>query len=300
MEDALEAIENHPFMILKKEDFATMRINWQDKASNIKEIAKELNIGLDSMIFMDDSPVEREWVEKSLPEVLVVDMPSDPSYYVDTLYSIAELHRLYISEEDKKRTEMYASQKKRDELKDSSSNILDFYESLNMEAIIKDIDDFSFNRVVQLINKTNQFNLTTRRYSEAEISKMQNNREYRIFTLELTDKFGDNGIVGVMIIKLNTEYAVIDTFILSCRVMGRTVETALLAVIAEIVKENDVNILQGEYLPTAKNKPVIDLYSNHGFKDIHNDNHLWEIDLSKNDIKAPKYIKIKMLCTKIK
>jgi len=281
-EDALQVIRNHPGMRLRDEHFAALRINWEDKASNLRALAEELNIGLDAFVFIDDNPVERSWVKQSAPEVVVPEWPTDPVDYKTALVQLEGrwFPKLGITAEDRKRGEVYQAQAARRQLASSETSIEEFYRALEMRVRIGRADAFTIPRIAQLTQKTNQFNLTTRRYSEAEIRAATDDDQTEIFWLELNDRFGPSGVVGVLILKegegTSGEWH-IDTFLLSCRVMGRTVENAFLAAAA---RETNASRLVGEFTPTAKNAPVKDLYQRLGFTHSHDvgDRRVWLLD----------------------
>ncbi len=291
-EDAIEVLNNHPEMVLRLHHFTSTQINWKDKATNMWEIAKEINIGLDSMVYFDDDPAERELIKRELPEVLTVDVPADSAYYKRALLDLNDFEVLSLSEEDRKRGEIYIQQKKREELKKKSLNLEEFYYSLKMKATFREVNSFAIPRVTQLINKTNQFNLTTRRYNETEIQKMCKNDEYLIYSLKMEDRYGDNGIVGVAIIKKNSECWLIDTFLLSCRVIGRTIETVFLNHIANEALSEGNYCLKGIYVPTQKNKLVKDFFIKHNFHliDKEKDVTFWQYDIRKEKILFPAWI----------
>lgn len=292
LKDALEAIEKHPYMILRKEDFALMKINWEDKAGNIKKIASELNIGLDSLVFFDDNPFERELVNKLLPEVCVVDMPNDPSYYASKLFELDLFNKVSLSEEDKIRTDIYHSQVKRSELQKSYKTVEEFLYSLNMRLIIKEADDFTIPRISQLTQKTNQFNMTTKRYTESEIKTFAQSNDSTVYSVELIDKFGSSGIVGVAIILEASEEYKIDTFLLSCRVLGRTVENAFIAYIYKTAFENPIiNTLTGFYIPSKKNHIANDFYERMQFKRINENVFKYDLNVDAK-LRIPEWIKI--------
>jgi len=294
-EDALEVIREHPNMILREKNFAAMRINWRDKVENMISLANELNIGLDSMIFIDDSPQERERMRQALPQVYVLDLPKSPFEYCESLKSINDLNTLTLSEEDKRRGEMYYARRKRMELMKSLSSLEDFLRSLNITVEIKYADSFSIPRITSLINRTNQFNLTSRRYTQAEVEKMTSQPDkFSIYSMRVADKFGDEGIVGVAIVKKKEKEWIIDSFLLSCRVIGRKVETALLAKIIEDSRKNGVFILIGEYIPTSKNEPASSFYRDHGFKIIEKRGNImrWRLDLKRATVKTPEWMRV--------
>lgn len=226
----MEVFEKHPDMILNKSHFVSIKINWNDKITSLKEIANELNLGLDSLVFIDDSEFEINLVKKLLLSVKAILLPKDPSKYSDLLDSIGLFDTLTITEEDKKRTEMYQVEIERKKALNNigSENIEDYYTYLEMEIILNKSNDFAIPRISQLTQKTNQFNFNMKRYSESEISSFSQSEMYDVYYLQLKDKFGDMGIVGVLIIKYENEEAIIDTFLLSCRVIGRGVEDVVL------------------------------------------------------------------------
>jgi FkbH-like protein len=274
-DDAMEMF-NNPRMILKKEHFASIKTNWDDKATNMRQIAKELNIGLESMAFIDDNPVERELIRQQLPEVQI-------------LKDIDDFKPVILSEEDKKRGEFYQARILVDKLEKASPNLEDFYRSLKMRAVIKEADESVIPRLAQMCQKTNQFNLTTRRYTENDIAQFIKSNDHRIYYLRLIDKFIDNGIVSMVII-LTKECWEIDTFLMSCRIMNRTVETAFLSHIVSEARKDNIKFLLGKYIPTEKNKPVRHLYQEHGFGLLKGN---YTLELSKTDIKCPDWIEIK-------
>lgn len=267
-DEALRAIRDHPFMVLREEHFATMKINWSDKISNMKEIAQELNIGLDSIVYFDDDPINRELMLKAIPQVKTVDLPDDPSLYVSTLMQINDFNTLVMTNEDRNRGEMYRQEHKRTELKRSSSNLEDFLKQLEIRVTMKKANNFTIPRIAQLTLKTNQFNLTTRRYQEEDVETLAQDHTKLIGCAQTQDKFGDNGITGVYIVNKNhvDKEWFIDTFLLSCRVMGRGIEDAMMGYILSKAKEEGVTKVKAEFIPTKKNKPCEQLLPNFGFK----------------------------------
>ena len=296
--DAMEVLEQHPHMLLRPRHFAALRINWVDKALNLRELAQELNIGIDALAFLDDNPAERERIRLELPEVHVIELPQDPMDYARAVRESAVFERLTLSAEDRERGRYYAEQRQRTELAESASSLEDFYRSLKMRAEIADVTAETLARTAQLTQKTNQFNLTTRRYSEQQIEEMSGGRDWRVYTLRVLDRFGDNGLVGVAITHQEGEVCEIDTFLLSCRVIGRTVETALLAHLARQAAEGGAARLVGSFLPTKKNAPARDFYPNHGFYAVtlSSDPALmptasrWELRLPHPDLVCPEWI----------
>lgn len=287
-EDALNVIKTHPYMLIKEENFASKRINWDDKVSNMQEIANELNIGLDSIVFLDDDPINRELMKDSLPQILTVDLPRDPSEYGSYIMNLNDFNLLQITEDDIKRNKMYFQEKQRKEFKKNIPNLENFLKKMNIEVLIKNADNFTIPRISQLTLKTNQFNLTTKRYQEEDIRNMVNDKKFQIECAQVSDKFGDNGITGVFIINKNDDEWIIDSFLLSCRVMGRGIEEGILAHILEQAKKQGVSKVKGQYIPTKKNLPCENFYHNYGFK---MEGKYWSFDL-KNTIKIPDHLRI--------
>ncbi|HEX5323316.1 MAG TPA: HAD-IIIC family phosphatase [Capsulimonadaceae bacterium] len=296
-DDAMEALTNHPEMLLRPEHFAALRINWNDKAQSLREIAKELNIGLDAVAFLDDNPVERQRIQIDLPEVTVLDLPRDPAGYAAALRESPVFERLALSEEDRERGRLYAEQRQRVELEESASSLEDFYRSLQMAVEIGPVTAQNLARVAQLTQKTNQFNTTTRRYSEQEIEELASDPKSQVYTARVRDRFGDNGLVGVAIVRAGGESHEIDTFLLSCRVIGRTIETAILAYLARDARERGASYLTGWFLPTKKNAPAKGFYASHGFVlDKERDGGaLWRLDLAANEIACPEWVTLDIL-----
>lgn len=296
-EDAMAALSSHPGMLLKPEHFGSMRINWRNKAENLREIAAELNLGLDAVAFVDDNPVERAQIRTSLPEVMVIELPSDPSGYADALRNCPHFERLAFSEEDRQRTGMYAAERERSKAEQKFSSKEDFFRSLEQEVVIAALEPATLARIAQLTQKTNQFNLTTRRYSEQQITEMAARPGCEVLSLRVRDRFGDHGLVGVAIIQDSGESRDIDTFLLSCRVIGRTVETAFLAHVANTARDKGLKRLQGWFLPTKKNAPAREFYSQHGFT-LHSSNgngSLWTLDLQDSLVECPDWIRLHSL-----
>jgi FkbH-like protein len=292
--DALEALEKHPGMLLRPEHFAAVRINWNDKVRNLREIAGELNIGPDALAFLDDNPAEREWVRSQMPEVAVIELPEDPVNYTRTLRECPHFERLSASEEDRRRTQYYAEQRLRNELRNSTGSLEDFYRSLNMQVEISPVTSKQAPRIAQLTQKTNQFNMTTRRYTEQQIAALIANPCWRVYSLRVADRFGDNGLVGAAVLRVQETTCEIDTFLLSCRVIGRTIETALLAAIAAQARDAGAHKLVGVFVPTQKNQPAEAFYRSHGFSCVRQDGNAcwWEFDVREKGINTPPWIEI--------
>lgn len=288
-DDAIRVIREHPYMILKEEHFASLKINWEDKINNLKEIAKELNIGLDSIVFLDDDPINIEYVKQGLPEVHSMNLPQDPSLYAEMIKNVNEFNVLNITDEDEQRGKMYAEQRKRLEFEHSLPDLNSFLSKLGLKVTIKNANEFTIPRISQLTLKTNQFNLTTKRYQEDDIKKFVTNQQYLVGCAQVEDKFGDNGITGVFIVRKDSPQEwFIDTFLLSCRVMGREVEKGILNHIINKAKENGVKKIKAQFIPTQKNKPIKDFLPNCGF---HQEGDYWVYHIDSS-FPVPKYLKV--------
>ena len=264
--DVLEVLDQHPSQVLRKGHLAAWRINWQDKASNLESLAAEINIGVDSLIFIDDSDFECQLVRERLPQVLVVQTPSDPLAMADVVRDLRCLDALDVSAEDKKRGEMYKAQAVRERTRRESGSLDNFLGSLDMALTIAETAAAQVPRVAQLTQKTNQFNLTTRRYTEADIERLVASPDHSVHHLHLTDRFGEYGITGAVVVRYADGRAVIDTLLMSCRILGRTVEAALLAwLLRETAARGAVEVI-GERVPTRKNHQTADLFERFGFE----------------------------------
>lgn len=295
LDDALHVFREHPSQVLKEKHFAAMRINWQNKAANIVELAQEINIGLDSMVFLDDNPAERAQVSQTHPEVLVVDVPKNPRFYREMIENLNVFDVLSLTKEDMARGDMYVGKRKRTELEQSATSIEDFLRTLELKVRIDEVSDFDTPRVVQLIGKTNQFNLTTRRYTATEVNDFRKSKDIAVYSMAVHDKFGDEGVVGVAIVRKKNGDWWIDSFLMSCRVIGRSIETALLAKIVADAKKANANRIIGEYIPTKKNPPASDLFERHGFgMPATSDDNVtsWILNLDEQTIDAPEWIEL--------
>ena len=264
--NAVEPFEKHPDMVLKRGDIASFVANWSDKAGNIRSIAEELNIGLDSLVFIDDNPFERNLVRQELPMVAVPEVSDDPVGYPIALSDAGYFEGLSVTDEDRERTSQYQGNKARDALKASATDLPAYLRGLEMNLIAKPFDRIGLQRIVQLINKSNQFNLTTRRYTDEDILAVMAAPDAFGLQLRLLDRFGDNGEIAIIIGRLlEQKDLLIDTWLMSCRVLGRQVEPTTLNLIAEQAKKLGAKRLVGEYIPTKKNGMVKDHYARLGF-----------------------------------
>jgi FkbH-like protein len=281
-ENARAPFECHPEMILKSDHIACFVANWNDKPANLRAIAAQLNIGIDSLVFVDDNPFERNIVRRELPAVAVPEMPDDPAYYGRCLADGGYFEALQLTGEDFDRGVQYRANILRDELRASQTDLGGYLQGLDMELRWQPFDHVGLQRIVQLINKTNQFNLTTRRYSEDEILGIMQDIRCLTLQLRLLDQFGDNGIIGVVIGKPQGDSMLLDTWLMSCRVLGRQVEEATMNVVASEARRLGSVELIGEYLSTKKNSMVRDHYQKLGFQCITADDcaSKWSLSLA--------------------
>jgi FkbH-like protein len=296
-EDVLEVLDKHPDMILRRDHIAAWQINWNDKASNLARLAEKLNIGIDSLVFVDDNAFECEWVESQLPQVAVVHLKGDSSSFKRQITENGYFDALSFTEEDKKRSEMYISAAKSEELKNNSGSYDEYLRNLKLCAEIGTPSDAIIPRFSQLTQKTNQFNLTTFRYSEGDISRMLADPSYGVYYLKLQDRFTDLGLIGVAITKADEEVCNIDTFALSCRALGRGVEDAFMAYILEQAKLKGLNKVVGAYIPTKKNAQVADFYGKQGFQKIETNEEVyrWEWNFEEKAVPlSPEWIELSL------
>lgn len=263
--NAVEPFERHPDMVLRRKDIASFVANWTDKATNLQSIAQQLNIGLDALVFADDNPAERRLIRSELPMVAVPEMPEDPAEYARTLADAGYFEAVDLTAEDRERTELYRANAQREAARASATDIGAFLDGLGMELHANSFDLAGLKRIAQLMNKTNQFNLTTRRYTEADVEAMMANPDAATLQLRLTDVHGDNGVIGLMVGYRQGDALELDTWLMSCRVLGRGVEEATLNLVAERALELGCTRLLGEYRPTAKNAMVREHYRQLGF-----------------------------------
>nr|WP_315190037.1 HAD-IIIC family phosphatase [uncultured Albidiferax sp.] len=262
---ARQPFQKHPEMLLREDHIAVFQANWNDKATNIKAIAEELSLGLDAMVFLDDNPVERGLVRKMLPQVAVPELPDNAALYARTLLAAGYFEAIAFSGEDRKRAEFYQDNARRVTLQKQAGDVDAYLVSLNMQMTLQPFDDTGRARIAQLINKSNQFNLTTRRYTEADVAAAQQDPDAFTLQVRLADAFGDNGMISVLICRRQQDDWDIDTWLMSCRVLGRKAETAVLQELITQARAQGIQRLIGRYLPTEKNKLVEDHYAKLGF-----------------------------------
>ena len=287
--DAEEILRNHPHMVLKPECFAAKRINWKPKSENILEIAQELNLGVDSFVFWDDSPQERMEVAQMLPQVIVPDFPENAE---ELAPAMTELYHTYfektaLTKEDLEKTKVYAENAMRMELRQTTSN---FYEYLKeLKIVVTRVEaDKHLKRLEDMVNKTNQFNLTTVRHTMGELQQILSDPYQRVFAYQVKDKFGDNGVVAVVIVDISQSVPVIEEFLMSCRVMGKNVEMGILKDVELEMLDQHFTKLRGYYVPTAKNKPVENFYASQGYEllgERADGTKVYEVELAKTPIR---------------
>ena len=280
--NAREPFEKHPEMHLKLEDISCFVANWEDKAANLRRIAQELNIGLDALVFVDDNPAERAIVRRLVPEVAVPELPADPADYVRAVEQHRYFETISIGAEDFKRTDMYRANAQRREIATSAGDINEFLRSLDMRAWIGPVGDLELDRTVQLIGKSNQFNLTTRRHSAGDVERMRASAQWITRVVKMEDKFGDNGLISVLFAREDGPALILDTWLMSCRVLKRGVEQFLLNDVAAAARARGLTEVIGEYIPTAKNVLVKNHYASLGFDQIASDEDgrtTWRLDI---------------------
>lgn len=290
---ALEAISKHPEMVLRSEDFVGWRINWDDKAANIVDLAAELKIGLQSIVFIDDNPVERARVLEALPEVYVPDWPNDATLFKSHLLQMDCFDSPYRTTEDVSRTKLYAAETQREQFKKTVSSHNEWLRSLNTEVIVEDLNAANRVRVVQLLNKTNQMNLSTRRMTEKELLEWLEGGNRKLWAFRVKDRFGDAGLTGLLALDIGRDTSDICDFVLSCRVMGRNIEQVMIATAVSYCRTLRLKELAATYIPTAKNKPCLELWKNSGFQfGQGTTSFIWTLD---KDYPYPDGIKVTLL-----
>lgn len=264
--NATAPFDSHPDMVLRRKDIACFVANWQDKATNLRTIAEQLNIGLDSLVFVDDNPAERSLIRRELPMVAVPELPDDPAGFVSTLAAAGYFEAVHVTEEDRQRTTQYKANAERESLRVATTDIAGYLRALEMQLHEAPFDEQGLQRIVQLNNKTNQFNLTTLRYSESDVLARMHDPKTITMQLRLSDTYGDNGVIGLVVGTRGPAGELdIETWLMSCRVLGRNVEQATLNILAQRALTAGYTTLRGIYRPTAKNSMVRQHYASLGF-----------------------------------
>ncbi len=261
-----EAFMRRPEMILKIEDFSALRINWKDKAENLMDLTQELNLGLASCVFIDDSPAERLRIKEALPEVFVPQWPEDKLLYKKTLMELSCFDTLAITNEDLGRSELYAHQKERRDLKESLGSVAQWIKTLDIKVIAQRLNEADLPRATQLLNKTNQMNLTTRRMLEKDFYGWASQEGHFVWTLRVADKFGDYGLTGIVSLAVSDTVGNVCDFVLSCRVIGRKIEELMLGIVIEQAQKAGIKELLAQYIPTDRNKPCLEFFNSLNFK----------------------------------
>jgi len=291
--DAVFAINDQ--MVLKKEHFAAFKVSWNPKSQSLREISAELNIDLDQIVFVDDNPAECQLVASTLPMVTVLALPQQPERFIHLLLDDGLFDSLTVSREDGRRGLLYRQRAAAETLRSQSESLEAFYRGLEMVVKFAPVNDSSLARAAQLTQKTNQFNVTTIRYSEAELHRRMGDRDWLMMTVQLRDRFGDNGVVGFMMAHASTETLEIDTLLLSCRVIGRTVETAMLAHLLQKAAARGIRQVVGRIISTPKNLPVRDIFERHGFRQTTataDGETFWSCNIADSPIVCPEWIKV--------
>jgi FkbH-like protein len=263
--EVLAVLRDHPSMLIREPHLAALRINWEDKATNIRAIASELNIGLDHMLLIDDSPHERAWVRQQIPELRVPELPGDSSLYANWVGSLPSLIVLQQTAEDTQRTQQYQESRSREAFRGSVDSVETFLRGLGLKVDIAQVDEGSISRVVQLLAKTNQFNLTTRRHDQPTLARRTAAGDWRVYTMRVADRFGDFGLTAVAIVELGGAAWHLESFLMSCRVIGKSVETALLARIADDARAAGAGVLTAEFIDSGRNQVAATFLAAHGF-----------------------------------
>ena len=287
---ALEAITSHPEMVLRPDDFAGWKINWQDKAQNIVDLVSELNLGLESVVFIDDNPVERARVREALSEVFVPEWPEDRMFYRSALLGLRVFDTPSVSEEDAGRTRMYVLERQRNDSKKAVGSLDEWLRSLDTRIQVEELNKANLQRAAQLLNKTNQMNLTTRRMTEPEMADWARQDNHKIWTFRVSDNFGDSGLTGIISLEVENKMGRIVDFVLSCRVMGRKVEETMLYTVIKDAESQSLDRVYARYIPTSRNKPCLDFWKSSGFSYNGKDScFTWELH---NKYALPDCIKI--------
>jgi FkbH-like protein len=289
---ARAVFKDHPDMLIREEHIAVFQANWKDKASNLEAIAQTLNIGIDALVLVDDNPAERAQVRQALPQVAVPELGDDPSLYPRHVFAAGYFEAVAFSAEDRQRAEQYQANAKRVSMQGQARDLKSYLKSLNMVMKVTPFDSVGRARISQLINKSNQFNLTTKRYTEAAVARLEGDADALTFQIRLSDAFGDNGMICVVILERHETDWEIDTWLMSCRVLGRQVEEATLNTIVAAAKQAGGRRLIGTYRPTDRNQMVADHYKKLGFSPVESREDrttIWALDIASYE---PKEVQI--------
>jgi FkbH-like protein len=297
-QDVLDVLRNHKDMILKEEHIVIKKVNWINKASNLRAIASELNIGIDSLVFVDDSNFEINLIKEQVPEILTIQVPTAISDYPDLiLKNVYTYFNLVLNSDDAKKTEMYKQQFERENSKTAFSSIEDYLASLEIELTVVKNDKAHMPRIAQLTQKTNQFNLTTYRYTESQVEHFMADKKHEVYAMFVKDKFGDNGLTGVCIAKedeKDPKNVILDSLLMSCRIIGRNIEFVYVSHIIKDLANKGYQTLTADYIPTKKNAQVEDFYDKVGLNLIENIDGTkhYSLNIANFEPKKVDYIKI--------
>lgn len=289
-----EVLDRNSGMVLRRDHFAAMRVNWREKPENLRSMAEELNLGIDSFVFIDDHPVECEMMRRTFPEVLTLCVPKEPAELPGLMDSLDCFDQFHISEEDRTRGRLYQAESARRELRTAAVDLPSFYRQLEMIMTLRVNQPADVGRAAQMTVRTNQFNMHTRRYGEDEIRRFMESGEHLVVTLVLRDRFGDNGIVGLAIIHRAQKEWTLHVFLMSCRVLGRTVEQSFVKWIAALARQAGADRLIGEFVPTAKNRPFEGFYESCGFQRVDSADGpgRWSLALATADKALPDWLAV--------
>jgi FkbH-like protein len=292
VDDAMQVIQHHEAMVLRETSFSALRINWRPKPENMVSIAEELGIGVESFVFVDDNPDERQLMRHALPQILTVEMPRDPALYRATLEALPELQTLEVTGEDRSRVGQYRAKREREQVRMTAASLEEYLHSLDVRVTIAPCSEANLTRVAQLFQRTNQFNVTTRRHDAPLLGQRMTDPGWRLYTLRAGDRFSNHGLVAVAVAKVGATAWTVESFVMSCRVIGYGIETALLAAIAEDALAHGATRLDGEFVPTKKNQPARDLYERHGFvaRETSDGVQYWERPLTPVSVACPAWI----------
>lgn len=286
---ALEAIDNHPEMVLRRNDFAAWKINWNDKAANVADILSEINLGASAVVFIDDNPVERERVKQAFPTILVPDWSNDPTMSVQSLWALGCFDVASITDEDRKRTQMYVADRSRKKIKEEVGSTDEWLSRISTKVTIEGLNESNLPRVAQLFNKTNQLNLATRRLSANEINEWAQKSGHSLLAFSVMDRFGDLGLTGVIGLAQSGDEVELVDYILSCRVMGRQVEETLFHVAVEWASKRGAKRLKAKFIPTERNRPTLDVLRKAQLTEDSINNFVWDC---KNSYLRPKHVEL--------
>ena len=292
--DVAEVFASHPHMVLARDHFAAMQVHWNPKSESVSAIARRLNIDLEHVVFVDDNPAECEEVAAALPMVQTIWLRQQPEGYVRAILDEGLFDTLSYSEEDARRTELYRQREQAETAQEQAGSLEEFYRSLEMQVVFAPVQPQTLARATQLTQKTNQFNATTQRYSEADLLARMRDDSWQLTTVGVRDRFGDHGIVGLVMFRAAGGAVEIDTFLLSCRVIGRGIETAMLAHVCKHGLAIGAKEIRGRVVPTPKNVPVRDVFERHRFErvDGHGDATEWRLELSRTQVQPPEWLAV--------